>query len=464
MTQRQSAGRHEGAPGPEGYPLIGAMPLLRKDPLHFLLEAVRRHGDVVSLGGFPWQKYYFINNPLDIESIFKERHKGYVRGANFQLMRDLAGSGVFLAEGDAWRRQRKLMQPSFHMQHLTRMVDTMNGVAADMVKKWRQVARDGQAIDIERDLAHLALDIAVKTLFGTEVAEHAAAVRRSVQVALGHLYDRVWSLYNLPTFIPTPANRRYRQAVATINSVVYEIIAGRRQSGELGGDVLSMLLGVQDEETGEGMTDRQIRDEVVTLMVAGHETTALAMSWTLHLVSQHPEIERRLHEEIDAVLEGRQPTLADLPRLQYLNMVFKESLRLYPPFWMYTRSPLEDTAIGGHSIAAGSILVFSPYVTHRHPGYWKNPEAMDPERFTPESSAHRPLFAYFPFGHGPRQCIGQRMAELECLLTLATVLANLSPHRVPGRRVEPDPGISLRPKHGIWMTLHERDQRIREAA
>lgn len=455
MADHQKSSGSE-APTPPGFPLIGALPLMKKDPLKFLLGAVQEYGDVVCLGGLPSQKYYFLNDPHDIERVFKTRHREYVRGANFQLMRDLAGNGLFLNEGESWSRQRKLIQPTFHMQRLAGMFGTMLETTSELVERWTAVARKREPLEIEKEVTALALDLAVKTLFGCEVREQSLAVREAVTVALAYIYERVWSPANLPSWLPTPANRRFQKAIATIDEVVYGLIAERRASGELGGDVLSMLLTVSDEETGEAMPDRQIRDEVVNLMVAGHETTAVAICWTLFLVSQHPDVERRVHEELDTALGGNLPTLADIPRLSYLGRVLKESLRLYPPFWMFTRSPIEDDEIGGHPIPAGSILMVSPYVTHRHLDYWENPEAFDPERFSPERSAGRPLFAYYPFGHGPRQCIGQRMADLECLLVLSMVLQRVRLNQVPGRRVEPHPSLSLRSKGGFFMTLHER--------
>ncbi|HKV08969.1 MAG TPA: cytochrome P450, partial [Thermoanaerobaculia bacterium] len=267
---------------------------------------------------------------------------------------------------------------------------------------------------------------------------------------------RVWSLANLPLWMPTPSNRRFQRAVAGMDEVVYRIIRNRRKSGVEGSDVLSMLLSVRDAETGERMPDRQIRDEVVTMLVAGHESTAITLAWTLALLSRHPGIERRVVAELDEVLGGRTPTFTDLPSLQYLSMVIKESMRLYPAFWMFTRTPIEDDVIGGHAIPAGSVLMFSSYVTHRRADFWPNPEAVDPDRFTPERSAERPAFAYFPFGGGARQCIGNRLAEFQIQLMLATLLQRYSLHLVPGRKLEPEATLSLRPKGGLWMTLHER--------
>ena len=444
------------APGPQGYPLVGALPLVRKDPLQFLVQAARQYGDVVCLGGFGSQKFFLVNHPDDVEYVCKTNYKNYTKGANFQLIKSFAGEGLFLSEGEFWRSQRKLIQPAFHIPRLAALAASITGSTESALGRWASYAHGSQAFDAERELMHLSLEISVRTLFGSDVAEDAETVRQSVSAAFEILHHRVWSLANLPLWMPTPSNRRFQRAVAGMDEVVYRIIRNRRKSGVEGSDVLSMLLSVRDAETGEGMPDRQIRDEVVTMLVAGHESTAITLAWTLALLSRHPGIERRVVAELDEVLGGRTPTFTDLPSLQYLSMVIKESMRLYPAFWMFTRTPIEDDVIGGHAIPAGSVLMFSSYVTHRRADFWPNPEAVDPDRFTPERSAERPAFAYFPFGGGARQCIGNRLAEFQIQLMLATLLQRYSLHLVPGRKLEPEATLSLRPKGGLWMTLHER--------
>lgn len=444
------------APGPQGYPLVGALPLVRKNPLQFLVQAAQQYGNVVCLGGFGSQKFFLVNHPDDVEYVCKTNYKNYTKGANFQLIKSFAGEGLFLSEGEFWRSQRKLIQPAFHIPRLAALAGTITGSTESALGRWASFARDNQVFDAERELMHLSLEISVRTLFGSDVAEDAETVRQSVTAAFEILHHRVWSLANLPLWMPTPSNLRFQRAVAGMDEVVYRIIRDRRKSGVEGSDVLSMLLSVRDAETGEGMPDRQIRDEVVTMLVAGHESTAITLAWTLALLSRHPGIERRVKAELDEVLGGRTPTFTDLPSLQYLSMVIKESMRLYPAFWMFTRTPIEDDVIGGHAIPAGSVLMFSSYVTHRRNDFWPNPEAVDPERFTPERSAERPAFAYFPFGGGARQCIGNRLAEFQIQLMLATLLQRYSLHLVPGRKLEPEATLSLRPKGGLWMTLHER--------
>ncbi|HTG36584.1 MAG TPA: cytochrome P450 [Thermoanaerobaculia bacterium] len=448
-------GASTAVPGPQGYPIVGALPKVLKDPLPFLSQAVRDYGDVVHLGGFGAQQFYLVTHPRDIERVWKTHHRNYVRGSNFELLRPLGGKGLFLNEGDSWRSQRKLLQPSFHITRLMGMVDTINASIAAKMEHWRREITPGEPFDLEHEMMDLLIDVSARTLFGTEVAGDAATIHQTITTAFSILHRRVLSAVPLPWWIPFPSHVRFLRAVADLETVVYRLIDQRRRSGVEGNDVLSTLLSVRDE-AGDPMPDRQIRDEVVTMLVAGHESTGASLTWALYLLSRYPLVARRVQEELAEVLGGRTPGFQDLPRLPYLSMVLKETLRLYPPFWMLTRTPVVDDELSGHRVAAGSILMFSSYVTQRRPDFWPNPEAFDPERFTPERSEGRPQFAYFPFGGGPRLCIGGRLAEMQSLLVLATVLQRYDFHAVPGRRVEPAAMLSLRPKGGLWMTLHER--------
>jgi cytochrome P450 len=450
---RNPASTH--VPGPKGYPIVGALPKVMKDPLQFLSQAAREHGDVVHLGGFGSQKFYLVTHPDDIERVWKSNHRNYVRGSNFQLLKPLGGDGLFLSEGDEWRRGRKLLQPAFHVTRLMGMVDTINASIESMLARWGRQIEPGRPFDLEREMMGLLIEVSAKTLFGTEVAGDAAIIHDTITTAFSILHRRVLSAVPFPWWVPFPRHVRFLRAVAELDKVVYRLIDQRRSSGIEGSDVLSTLLSVRDE-AGEPMPDRQVRDEVVTMLVAGHESTGATLSWALYMLSRHPEVMRRVEAELAEVLGGRTPGFQDLPRLQYLSRVFKETLRLYPPFWMLTRTPVEDDVLSGHRVPAGSILMFSSYVTQRRPDFWPNPEAFDPDRFLPEASEGRPQFAWYPFGGGPRVCIGARMAEMEALMVLAAVLQRYDLHALPGRRVEPAAMLSLRPKGGLWMTLHPR--------
>ena len=335
------------------------------------------------------------------------------------------------------------------------MAQSITAATEEMLADWQQRLRPGVPFDLEAEMMDLAIQISVETLFGSAVADDAETVNRAVSTAFSILHQRVLSALPFPWWVPLPGNVRFLRAVASLEEVVYDIIEDRRQNGVEGHDVLSTLLSVRDE-AGAAMPVRMVRDEVVTMLVAGHESTGITLSWTLYLLSRYPQIAHAVEEELAAVLGGRAPGFEDLPKLPYLGMVLKESLRLYPPFWLLTRTPLADDELDGHRIPAGAILLFSPYVTHRRPDFWPNPEAFDPERFRPEVVATRPPFAYYPLGGGPRVCIGGRLAEMQATLVLAALLQRYSFHALPGKRVEPAASLSLRPAGGLWMTLHER--------
>ncbi|MBW8874769.1 MAG: cytochrome P450 [Acidobacteria bacterium] len=455
MISPQAGASRSVVPGPPGLPVLGALPQVRKDPLQFLSRMVREYGDVVCLGGVGDKKFFLVTHPRDIEHVWKTNHRNYVKGANFQLLRPLAGNGLFLNEGESWRSQRRLLQPAFHVPRLMAMAQSITAAAEEMLADWQQRIQPGVPFDLEAEMMDLAIRISVETLFGSAVADDAETVNRSVSTAFSILHQRVLSALPFPWWVPLPGNIRFLRAVANLEEVVYDIIEERRQTGAEGHDVLSTLLSVRDE-AGEAMPVRMVRDEVVTMLVAGHESTGITLSWTLYLLSRYPQIAHAVEEELAAVLGGRAPGFEDLPKLPYLGMVLKESLRLYPPFWLLTRTPLADDELDGHRIPAGAILLFSPYVTHRRPDFWPNPEAFDPERFRPEVVATRPPFAYYPLGGGPRVCIGGRLAEMQATLVLAALLQRYSFHALPGKRVEPAASLSLRPAGGLWMTLHER--------
>lgn len=451
-------------PGPSGWPFLGALPELRKNPLGFLVHCARRYGDVVHLGGVGSRRFFLVSHPDDIERVVKTHHPNYVKGANFQLLKPLAGEGLFLSENDYWRQQRKLIQPAFHPSRLAAMTETMNVAAESLCERWAEAEATGRPVEVEEEMVHVILEIAVKSLFGADLDPRwTKEIHHAVVTLFSFFHQRVWTP-GLPLWAPTPANRRFRRALDRLDEIVFEIIDRRRRElrrpkaggqGSEGNDVLSMLLEVRDED-GVGMTDRQLRDEVMTLLVAGHESTALTLTWTFYLISRYPLIERRLHRELDQVLGDRPATFQDLPSLPYLRRVMQESMRLYPAFWVFTRTPLEDDVLGGYRIPAGSVLLISCYVTHRDRRFWAHPEGVDPDRFLPERSAERPELAYYPFGAGPRRCIGHRLAELETAMVLATVARRFSLHLLPGREVVPKATLSLRPQGGLPMTLHAR--------
>lgn len=381
---------------------------------------------------------------VDNSANYDKQTRGY------DVLRQFLGNGLLTSSGDFWRRQRRIAQPAFHRKRIAGFADIMVSDTLDMLRRWDDVAALGNSVDLAHEMMSLTLRIVGKTMLSTDVHDSADAVGNAVTVLNEWADAAIDSL--LPIGFPTPATLRARDASRRLDRVIGDIVA-RRRAGEQAEDLLAMLMEAKDAETGESMTDKQLRDEVMTMFLAGHETTANALAWTFYLLSTHPDIERRVRAELDAALGGTPPSLADLPRLPYLLQVIKEAMRLYPPAWMIDRNAVADDEIGGYRIRRGTLVLISPYVTHRHPGMWPNPEGFDPERFTPEAEESRPRYAYFPFGGGPRQCIGNSFAMMEAQLIVATVLQRFKPWLVPGHPVAPQTLITLRPRWGLRMGL-----------
>jgi cytochrome P450 len=360
------------------------------------------------------------------------------------------GNGLLTSEGDFWRRQRRIAQPAFHKERIAAFGDVMVRAAEDTARAWTAVAKSGGTLDVAAEMMRLTLRIAGETLLSSDVTGHAAVVGDAVSLLLREANRRILQPIEVPLRVPTPNNRRVLRVLSELDAIVFRMIEDRRRmTGGRPSDLLTMLMEARDEETGEGMTDKQLRDEVLTIFLAGHETTANALSWTFYLLSLHPEVARRTSAELADVLGGRAPQVADLGRLVYTTAVLKEAMRLFPPAWIVGRRAVEDDTIDGYDIPRDSIVFVSPWLTHRHPAFWQNPEGFDPERFLPERAATIHRYAYFPFGAGPRLCIGQGFAMIEAVLLLATLAQRIRLDLVPGHRVVPHPSITLRPRYGI---------------
>lgn len=448
-----AAGHPIDPPGPVFWNPIAAGRDLMRDPLGRLAADRRAYGDVIRIRIGPLT-YYGLAHPDHLQHVLQENNRNYVKGPIIARTRILIGDGLFTSEGDFWRRQRRLAQPAFHRQRIGGFAETMTRTTQEMLDAWSGVAASGDAFDLADEMSRLTLRIVGRTLFSLDLQESAATVGNALVDALDVVTQRAFTLLPLPLRVPTAANRRFLRARRDLDEVVLRIIAERRRTGHDGGDLLSMLLDARDPDTGEGMTDRQLRDEVMTFVLAGHETTAVALSWTWYLLGRHPEIEQRLRDEIASAVGQRTPNPGDLPALRYVRMVVDEAMRLYPPVWAIGRQPLGDDQVGPFRIKAGAPVNLAVWVTHRHPDFWPDPERFDPERFAPERTASRHRFAYLPFSGGPRLCIGNEFALMELVLVV-TMMAQryrISPVD-PDRVIEPLVRVTLRPNGGVPVRI-----------
>ncbi|WP_165423256.1 cytochrome P450 [Ktedonosporobacter rubrisoli] len=441
-------------PAPESNFFVGNIFDLQRDPMNFYLYLHKTYGDIVRFRVFANIYVYLIFHPDDIDYTLRRNHQNYHRGVAHRRLRSLLGDGLLTSEGKAWLHERRLMQPAFHRQRIASFASLMTTLTETMLERW-QTLQEPTILDIPAEMMNLALQIVGQALFSTNTSQKVITVGKALTTALEHINHKFYH-FTWPDFIPVVSNRRYKQALHTLDSVVQTIIQERRLSKEDHEDLLSILLNARDETTGEGMSDQQLRDEVMTLILAGHETTASTLAWAWYLLSQHPKIESKLHAELASVLGGRTPTLDDLPQLPYSRMIIDEVLRLYPPSWGMSRRTHTDDEIRGYHIPANSEIAIVQYVTHRHPDFWERPEEFDPERFAPAHSAQRPHFAYFPFGGGPRLCIGNNFALMEAQLALATIAQRYRFLPLTERVVKPEPLVTLRMQGGLRMLALKR--------
>lgn len=439
------------APGPVSRSPLGSLPELRRHRLAFLVKLVQRHGPIVRFRLGPLI-CHLLTEPAHLEHVLKGQHRRYSKKTRgFSKLTPLLGQGLLISEGDFWLRQRRIAQPAFHRERIAGMAAAMAEESEALATRW--AAQRGQRVAVLDDLMALTLRIAGRTMFGADLGSEAAEVGEALGVALHWANDQMTRALPIPPALPTRSSRQFVKARATLDRVVEGVIAQRRRDGGDRGDLLSMFMATRDEETGESMNDRQLRDEVMTLLMAGHETTANGLAWAFALLSQHPDIARRLRDEIRTALGERRPTLGEVMALPLLDRVVDEVLRLYPPAWSIGRRAEQEDELGGFHIPKHSLVIPNVYLAHRNPSYWPNPEGFDPDRFLEGESEKRPRFAYLPFGGGPRQCIGNSFALLEMKLALAIVLQRLELALPPGARPEPEPGITLRPLGGLTMQV-----------
>jgi cytochrome P450 len=442
------------APGPRGLPIVGMLPAVRRNPTAVFITAARRFGDVVHLKIGP-RNGYLITNPADVRRVLQDNARNYHKSPLYDKLRAVLGNGLLTSEDAFWLRQRRIAQPAFHHQRIAMLAGVMAQAARETAERWKTIASEKGPVDIDEEMMRLTRTVVLRTLLGGDLGPFAARVDDAWTVVNQHIGESFWSL-GFTDRLPTPKYRRFVAARAVLVGAVDHVISQRRSSPSGSADLLSMLLSARDEETGEAMTDDQLRVEVMTFLLAGQETTSLALTWTWYLLSQHSEARHRLEEEIDSVLDGRPPEYTDLVHLPCTRRVIDEAIRLYPPAWGFSRQALSDDQLGGFHLPRGWLVFVLPYVLHRLPAFWENPDAFDPDRFSPERSVDRPKFVYLPFGAGPRQCIGNQFAMIEAQLTVATLAQIYRLRLAPGHRVEPWPLITLRPRFGMPMVIEPR--------
>lgn len=444
-------GHSQAPPGPKGHPILGSMREIQRDPLGALLRTQRMYGDVARYR-IAWFRSHLLSHPDYVKRVLQDNHTNYTKDVlDYKAVGWLVERGVLVADGSLWMRQRRLMQPAFHRDRIAGMGAMMARFAGELADRWKPAAKAGTPLEIDKEMTGLTMRIVGHALFSLDMGPAVERVERTFSVINRILVKRFRSGLFFAPVLPTRDDRLFRENRRELDAVVDEIIAERRRAGGDRGDLLSILLAARDEETGESMDDNQLRAEVKTLLLAGHETTANGLSWTLYLLSQNPDVAVRLQAELDAVLGGRLPAVEDLPRLPCTRMVIDEALRLYPPAWIVARRATAAEQFGEYEVPAGGAVVVSPWVTHRHPEFWDDPERFDPSRFDPVKAERHHRYAYFPFGGGPRQCIGNTFALMEAQLILAAVMQRYRLRLAPGQTVEPEALVTLRPKRGLRM-------------
>jgi cytochrome P450 len=439
------------APGPKPRLIDSLVYRPGRDPLVFFTQLERQYGGVVQYR-MAGERIFLVSEPPYIKDILVTHNRNFTKSRGLERTKRILGNGLLTSEGAVHLRQRRLLQPAFHRDRIAGYGQTMVGYADRMRSQWQ----DGATVDVAREMNRLTLSVVGKTLFDADVESQAASVGEALTGVMETFWMMLLPFADVIERLPVPRLRRARMARARLDAMIYRMIADRRAGGRDHGDLLSMLLTAQDEDDGGVMTDQQVRDEAMTIFLAGHETTANALTWTWYLLSENSESARRLHDEVDRVLQGCLPTVEDLPKLPFIERVVTEAMRLYPPAWLIGRRAIAEYAFGPYLVPARAILIMSPFIVQRDERFYPNPERFDPDRWTAEFKASLPPFAYFPFGGGPRRCIGESFAWMELILIVATIAQRWDLRLVPGHPVVPQPLITLRAKHGMRMTLAAR--------
>lgn len=438
--------------------LLGDLNAFTHDRLAYLQNIADHYSPLVEVRFGPvWQ--LISSSPEGMQQVLQANNRNYLKEQFFMKFTRLAltsGDNLFTSDGDYWLKQRRIMQPMFHRKQIAGFGDVINGEIEHLLASWEGAANSQQPVELGEAMMHLTMQIIGRTMLNVDMQREQAALHEAYAFVSSHIVDRSANPLLPPLWVPTPVNRRFKQALATIHNALTAIIQRRQASEETPHDLLAMLLAARYEESGGKMSMAQLVDELFGIVSAGHETTSMALMWTFYLLAQHPHVEQKLHAEVDRVLGGRLPTVTDLDQLTYTRMVLQEVLRLYPPAYITTRQAVDADQLHGYTIPAGAKLMLNIYGLQRHAAYWPEPQRFDPERFAPEQEASMPKFAYLPFGAGPRKCIGEPLAMMEAQMILAAIVQRYRLRLLPDRPVVPDTAFVLRAKAGVWMTLTSR--------
>ncbi len=451
MLQRDTAAHR--APGPDFLELPTWFLRFKDNTFNAFVTLAREYSPVARFPISPKRSLFLCSTPEGAQHVLQDNHKNYRKAVTYNFIKPVVGEGLLTSHGDLWLRQRRLVAPIFHRRRIQSYAATMAETTEELLERWE---RHGEApLDIAESMSQVTLSIAGKLLFNRDIGLESDWIGDALVLLFRDVNQRIMSPLRVPRSVPTPQNRRVQKAIERLEKLVYGLIEERRGRAEELDDLLSMFMLAEDEETGEKMSDEQIRDELMTFIIAGHDTTSNLLSWALYLLSKHPGVRRRLEEEVDDVVSGQIPTFEEVRKLDYLEQVIDETFRLFPPAWTVEREPIEDDVICGYHIPAGSIVSVGPYFVHHNADVWDNPEGFDPDRFAPDKD-RPPRYAHFPFGGGPRMCVGADFAILEAKLILGAIIRRFRLDLLTGHIIEPEGTVTLYPKHGIQMRLRRR--------
>ena len=453
LTAREEA-KTRGPDVAKGYPLVGVLPHIWRDPLGYFVKLSRDSGELVEFRVGP-QRLLFLNHPRHVKHVLQDNHQAYRKSDFYKVLRPLFGAGLLLAEGEPWLAQRRIALPAFQGPCLRALVGTMDRAIGDMLMRWDSQPNPDDPVEINREMTRLTLDVLLRTLFGTTAAGMSDDIYTELTTVLRHAERRVWSLVPVPEWLPTRENRAAAQALHKLEDIVWRMIEGQWSATPEEGDLLSRFL---EAYAGDR---RLLRDEVISMMMAGHETTANALTWTWLTLSQRPDVVERIRAEV-AREGGRLDDLDAIGRLRFTRAVVEEVMRLNPPVWTISRTAICDDQFDGVAIRAGTTVTMCAYALHRNPRFWPDPDDFVPQRFLEEQATHM-RYAYFPFGGGPRICLGMRFALTEAVLAVARVLESFSLELLPGQSAEPEPMITLRPRHRVMMMVRRRSAPLKMA-